>query len=287
MEESVEKEPLSPKFLSLSSGSSGNCYFLGRFRGRECVDGILIDAGVSLRRLKAVFADEGISLDCIRAVLVTHDHMDHIRSLASYCKKLHKPVCTSRVISEALCGKSYCLSGLGVTPRVLEEDVSNEVAGFGVRYFIVPHDATQTVGYYIEVPLEDSLHRFFIMTDAGRVTDEAVRFASMAETVVFESNYDVDMLLAGPYTAQLKQRIMDGNGHLSNDECASALKRFCHSGLRNLFLCHLSENNNTPRRSYETVAAALEELCVEGKSKRGAVALRPLPRTVSSGIISL
>ncbi|MGN0190430.1 MAG: MBL fold metallo-hydrolase, partial [Candidatus Cryptobacteroides sp.] len=247
-----ENENLRPVFLSLSSGSSGNCYFLGRFMGRECVDGILIDAGVSLRRLKTLLAEEDISTDCIHAVLVTHDHMDHIRSLASYCKKLRKPVWTSRSIAAALSGRTYSLEGTGVTPGVLEEGVWNDVAGFGVRYFIVPHDATQTVGYYIKVPLEGRDHRFFIMTDAGRVTDEAVQFAARAETVVFESNYDMDMLLGGTYPAELKRRIMDGSGHLSNDECASAIKRFCHNGLRNIFLCHLSENNNTPRCAWET-----------------------------------
>ena len=152
---------------------------------------------------------------------------------------------------------------------------------------MVPHDASQTIGYYIKVPLDCGEHTFFIMTDAGRVTDEAVEYASKAETVVFESNYDMDMLLQGPYPADLKRRIMDGNGHLSNDECASAVKRFCHKGLRNLFLCHLSENNNTPRLAFDTTAAALEELCRNSRIEKGAVCLRPLPRTSSSGLIWL
>ncbi len=285
--ELFENEELRPGFLSLSSGSSGNCYFLGRFRGSKCEGGILIDAGVSLRRLKKILFDEGISTDCIEAVLVTHDHMDHIRSLASYCKKLCKPVWTSRTIAAALSGKTYYLADMGVVPGILGEGEWNAIAGFGVRYFVVPHDASQTIGYYIKVPLDCGEHTFFIMTDAGRVTDEAVEYASKAETVVFESNYDMDMLLQGPYPADLKRRIMDGNGHLSNDECASAVKRFCHKGLRNLFLCHLSENNNTPLLAFDTTAAALEELCRNSRIEKGAVCLRPLPRTSSSGLIWL
>lgn len=283
---------ISLKFLSLSSGSSGNCYFLGRFTGGgECLGGILIDAGVSLRRLKTILWDNGLGIDDIAAVLVTHDHRDHVRSLASYCKKIYKPVWTSDVLSEALAGHSLHLSELGVIPNVLRKGEWNSIGDFSVRYFVVPHDATQTVGYAIRIPLgggvqsctpaEGSCRQFFIMTDAGRVTDEAIAFARESDTVVFESNYDVDMLIAGPYTHELKMRISGGNGHLSNDECAAAVRRFWHPGLRNLFLCHLSENNNTPRLAYDAVRAALDSV------SDGTTALRPLPRTTPTDLILL
>ncbi len=283
---------ISLKFLSLSSGSSGNCYFLGRFAGGgECLGGILIDAGVSLRRLKTILWDNGLGIDDIAAVLVTHDHRDHVRSLASYCKKIYKPVWTSDVLSEALAGHSLHLSELGVIPNVLRKGEWNSIGDFSVRYFVVPHDATQTVGYAIRIPLGDgvqsctpaegSCRQFFIMTDAGRVTDEAIAFARESDTVVFESNYDVDMLIAGPYTHELKMRISGGNGHLSNDECAAAVCRFWHPGLRNLFLCHLSENNNTPRLAYDAVRAALDSV------SDGTTALRPLPRTTPTDLILL
>ena len=148
-----------------------------------------------------------------------------------------------------------------------------------VRYFIVPHDATQTVGYAIEV----AGHKFVIMTDVGRMTDEAVEFARQADTVVVESNYDMDMLMSGPYTHELKMRIVQGCGHLSNDECASAVKRFWHSGLKNIFLCHLSENNNTRQLAADCTGAALAEIGVE----KGTVALRCLPREYPSQIFTL
>ncbi|MBQ2112983.1 MAG: MBL fold metallo-hydrolase, partial [Bacteroidales bacterium] len=155
----------------------------------------------------------------------------------------------------------------------------NEVAGMKVRYFVVPHDATQTVGYAIMV----EGHIFVIMTDIGRMTDEAVEFARQADTVVVESNYDMDMLMSGPYTYELKMRIVQGCGHLSNDECASAIKRFWHPGLRNIFLCHLSENNNTHDLAYRSAAGALGELGVE----KGTVALRCLPRQYPSQMYEL
>ena len=253
------------KFMSLSSGSCGNCYFLGTENGA-----ILIDAGVSLRRLKKVLQEYGLDTDSFSAVLVTHDHLDHIRHLGSFCKRLHKPVHTTSVIHNALARHTFTAPTIGPCRNILREGEWNEVAGMKVRYFEVPHDATQTVGYAIEV----EGHKFVIMTDVGRMTDEAVEFASQADTVVVESNYDMDMLLQGPYTYELKMRIVQGCGHLSNDECASAIKRFWHQGLKNLFLCHLSENNNTHDLAYRASAEALKTLGVE----KGTVALRCLPR---------
>lgn len=262
------------KFMSLSSGSCGNCYYLGTAEG-----GILIDAGVSLRRLKKTLLENGLDMDSFSAILVTHDHLDHIRHLGSFCKKLCRPVYTTGVIHGALAKHTFTAPTITPCRRVLNENEWNEVAGMKIRYFVVPHDATQTVGYAIEV----NGHKFVIMTDVGRMTDEAVEFARQADTVVVESNYDMDMLMGGPYTHELKMRIVQGCGHLSNDECASAVKRFWHKGLKNIFLCHLSENNNTRQLAAECTAAALDEIGVE----KGTVALRCLPREYPSQIFTL
>ena len=151
--------------------------------------------------------------------------------------------------------------------------------GFEVRYFVVPHDATQTVGYAIRV----EGHKFVIMTDIGHMTEEALAFASQADTVVIESNYDMDMLISGPYPHELKMRICQGHGHLSNEECAAAIMKFWHPGLRNLFLCHMSENNNTPDLAYDSARKALESLGVES----GSVNLRALPRRLPSPLMIL
>ena len=262
------------KFMSLSSGSCGNCYYLGTEK-----NGIVIDAGVSLRRLKKVLQGYDLTFDSFSVVLVTHDHLDHIRHLGSFCKRLNKPVYTTETIHGALARHTFTAPTIAPCRRILAEGEWNEVAGMKVRYFIVPHDATQTVGYAIEV--ED--RRFVIMTDVGRMTDEAVDFARQADTVVVESNYDMDMLMSGPYTYELKMRIVQGCGHLSNDECASAIRRFWHPGLRNIFLCHLSENNNTHDMAYRCSADALKEIGVE----KGTVALRCLPRQYPSQMYTL
>ena len=262
------------KFMSLSSGSCGNCYYLGTENG-----GIIIDAGVSLRRLKKVLQEYDMDMDAFSAVLVTHDHLDHIRHLGSFCKRLTKPVYTAKTIHDALARHTFTAPTIGPCRRILEEGEWNEVAGMKVRYFVVPHDATQTVGYAIEV----DGRKFVMMTDIGRMTDEAVEYARQADTVVIESNYDMDMLMSGPYTYELKMRIVQGCGHLSNDECASALKRIWHPGLRNIFLCHLSENNNTHELAYRCSMAALQEIGVE----KGTVALRCLPRQYPSQMFEL
>ena len=261
--------------MSLSSGSCGNCYYLGSESG----GGILIDAGVSLRRLKKTLLENGLDMDSFSAVLVTHDHLDHIRHLGSFCKKLNRPVYTTDVIHGALARHTFTAPTIAPCRRVLKDGEWNEVAGMKVRYFVVPHDATQTVGYAIEI----DGRIFVIMTDVGRITDEAVQFARMADTVVVESNYDMDMLMSGPYTYELKMRIVQGCGHLSNDECASAIRRFWHEGLKNIFLCHLSENNNTRELAYGCSLEALTEMGVE----KGTVALRCLPREYPSQMFVL
>ncbi len=260
--------------MSFSSGSCGNCYYLGTEKG-----GILIDAGVSLRRLKKYLQEHNLTYDSFSAILVTHDHLDHIRHLGSFCKRLNKPVYTAKPIHDALARHTFTAPTIGPCRMVLSEDSWNEVGDFRVCYFVVPHDATQTVGYAIEV----EGYKFVIMTDVGRMTDEAVEYARQAETVVVESNYDIDMLMSGPYTHELKMRIVQGCGHLSNDECASAIRRFWHTGLKNIFLCHLSENNNTHDLAYRCSLEALQSLGVE----KGAVTLCCLPRQYPSQMFTL
>lgn len=267
------------EFMSFSSGSCGNCYLL-RYEGEDGTNhGIVIDAGVSLRRFKQALERNGLGLDSFDCVLMTHDHMDHMRHIGSFCKRLRKPVYATDVLHHALAYHRVAGPHIAECRRVLSGETWNDVGGFGVRYFVVPHDATQTVGYAI---LAGS-HKFVIMTDLGRMTDEAVNFALQADTVVVESNYDKDMLMSGAYTHDLKMRICRGNGHLSNDECASAIKRFWHPGLRNIFLCHLSENNNTPELAYRAARAALDSIGVP----TGEVNLQTLPRDYPSSLFRL
>ncbi len=271
------------RFMSFSSGSCGNCYYIGTDGDGDAIGprGLLIDAGVSLRRLKKHLEENGLSTDSFGALLVTHDHLDHIRHLGSYCKRLKKPVYTTGVIHGALARHTFTAEHIGGCRKMLEEGRWNMIDGIRVRAFVVPHDATQNVGYAIEI----DGHKFVIMTDIGRMTDEAVSFARQADTVVMESNYDMDMLMSGPYTHELKMRIVQGNGHLSNDECASAIRRIAHPGLRHIFLCHLSENNNTPKLAFDCASAALSRH--PALDAGSPPTLRCLPRTYPSPLFVL
>ena len=259
------------RFQSFSSGSSGNCYYLGTYQG-----GILIDAGVGIRTLKTDLARIGLTYDHIAAVLVTHDHADHIRSLGSYCKRLGKPVWMTRTLSKALAIHWSTGQYLGPVLQVLPDEGPAEIVPGRVfaTPFVVPHDATQTVGYNIEF---DGC-RFVIMTDVGAMTEEALGYAREASTVVVEANYDPVMLRNGSYPRELQDRIRGGHGHLSNGETAQAIRDFMHEGLRNVFLCHLSANNNTPELALEATRPA-----VEGTGVR----IEALPRTSPSAFFEL
>jgi len=282
------------KFFSLSSGSCGNCYFIcSEEPGREPA-GILIDAGVSIRKLKKALSDKSYSPGSFSSILVTHDHLDHIRHLGSFCKNLCKPVYATPVLHAALASHTFTKDHIASCWRELSPEEWNEIipARVSARCFIVPHDATQTVGYALSI----DGYSLVIMTDIGRMTEEALHYASQADTVVIESNYDMDMLIAGPYTHELKMRICQGNGHLSNDECAAAIRQFYTPRLKHIFLCHLSENNNTPDRAYRCAVDALGQTGLRPVSRNSwlltgpegrTVTLRTLPRRTPSQLFTL
>lgn len=240
------------RFLSLSSGSNGNCYY---FSDGEMA--FLIDLGIGTRTVKNRLAEHGLSIDSIAAVFVTHDHFDHIKSLGTFTERFHKPVYLTRTLDAAL-RHNFCTSGrLKGCVRYLDEGCELAVGErLRITAFVVPHDATQTVGYHFLFGGE----RFTVMTDLGEVTDEAVSYASKADHLIVESNYDVDMLMQGPYSPELKHRILTQHGHLSNEQTSSLLRRCHHAGLRHVFLCHLSANNNTPDIAFATAKKTLESI---------------------------
>ena len=284
----------SVRFKSFSSGSCGNCYFLGLEEDGVWTDAVLVDAGVSLRAVKRELLNEHIPLSCIKAMLVTHDHFDHIRSLGSYCKYLKLPVWATPELLTAMSYHSYTLEHLAAVRCPLERNVWNDIIPgvLSARYFVVPHDASQTVGYGIRL----AGLNFVIMTDLGRMTAEALSFASHAHVVVVESNYDREMLMNGSYPYELKMRISQGNGHLSNDECADAVRRFYHKDLTHLFLCHLSENNNTPELAIKATSDALADIGLLPSYERSSyfaseegdsIVMQPLPRRTPSRLFTL
>jgi len=258
------------RFLSLSSGSNANCYYLGN--GKR---GLLIDIGVGVRTLKKRLAEHDISFDNIDMVLVTHDHIDHIRSLGSFTQRHQKPVFATETLHKALSTHFCTRDSLSGCVNILEEDLCFKSGEIEITTFAVPHDASQTLGYHI---VFDGV-RFTFLTDIGYPTEVAIKYASMANHLIVEANYDIDMLLSGPYPQSLKMRILEDTGHLSNDQTASLVRRAFHSELKSIHLAHLSRYNNTPKLAFQTVSDALCELGVRVGED---VILNCLPRTDSS-----
>lgn len=262
------------RFLSFSSGSCGNCSLLMCDEG-----GVMIDSGVGIRSVKKVLEANHLDFNCFQSIIITHDHGDHIHALGSFCKRLKKPVWATELVHGALSRHPYTRLEIPSCRKILSEGWNPVAPGIEAHAFVVPHDATETVGYAIR--LEGRL--FVLMTDLGHVTEEALQWASEADSVVIESNFDVDMLLGGSYPYYLKMRICQGAGHLSNDACCDAIRRFMHPGLRNLFLCHLSGNNNTPQLAFDHAADTLRKLDVP----EGSINLRVLQRGIPSPLLLL
>lgn len=246
------------KFMSLSSGSSGNCYYLEA--GRKA---ILIDAGIPVRTIQKNLRENGLSFDKIMGLLITHDHTDHIRSAGSIGELYHIPVYATKAVHGGM-ERNYGMSKklTSASRRNIERDVEIQLPGtfFKVTPFMVPHDSTDNVGYYIEVGEEgETPVRFCLVTDCGYITSDIKEYLKKADHIVVESNHDIDMLMHGPYPQYLKQRVRGEGGHLSNMECADLIHDIYHKSLKHLFLCHLSHENNTPDIAYRSAEDALRK----------------------------
>lgn len=175
-------------FISLASGSSGNCYYIGTE-----TYGILIDAGIAVRTIKKSLKEVGIGMEMIRAVFITHDHADHIKAVGGLGEKLHIPVYTTARIHEGI-NKSYCMTEkLYTSVRYLEKRQPMQLEDFRIESFEVPHDGTDNVGYCIEIDGKV----FSFLTDLGEITPTAAQFIRKANYLILEANYDDEMLRMG------------------------------------------------------------------------------------------
>ena len=236
------------KFISLASGSSGNCYFIG-----TDAYGILVDAGIGIRTIKKHLKDLGIGLDRIRAVLITHDHADHIKAVGHLGEKFGIPIYSTPEIHIGI-NKSYCVTEkLSTSVRYLSKGTQIQIEDFRITAFEVPHDGTDNVGYCIEVDGKT----FSFLTDLGHITSTAAEYICKANYLILEANYDEEMLKMGSYPQYLKERIAGSNGHMSNRETAEFLAENINEGLKYIWLCHLSKDNNHPELAYKTVELLL------------------------------
>lgn len=259
------------KFISFGSGSSGNCYYL-----YDGTTAILIDIGIGTRALKKHFHDYGLRfVDGFNAILVTHDHADHIKSVGSLSKKFDIPVYATQRVHEGM-DRNYCMR-CKISQRnrhIIEPNKMFSIGDFVISPFHVPHDSSDNAGYMIE---HDGII-FSILTDVGHITEEMKSIIRQSNFLVIESNYDSQMLATGPYPPYLQHRISCGSGHLSNMQCAQALAENYSEKLRHIWLCHLSEENNKPELAKATIIKTLGDAGIEvGKDVNVDILRRKLP----------
>lgn len=239
------------KFLSLGSGSSGNCYYLG-----TDTYSILIDAGVGIRTIKKIFKEYSLSLSTVRAVFITHDHADHIKAAGHLAGKHNIPIYSTHEVHQGM-RRSYCMTEKidNAHAKFINKGETITVEDFEITCFEVPHDGTDNVGYTIRIDGKT----FSFLTDIGHITETAAAHIVQSNYLVLEANYDKTMLQIGPYPQYLKERIAGPNGHLCNADAAQFLAENYPQGLKYLWLCHLSKDNNHPELALKTVEMALAE----------------------------
>ncbi len=228
---------------TLFSGSSGNSVYI-----RSGTSEILIDAGMSARRINAALAELDSSLARIDAVFVTHEHIDHSRGIETISK--HYPAKIH--ITEGSAPYIRCAEGRAIihTPvfscRVGEVEISS---------FTTSHDSNMSVGFTLAAP--DI--KVGLATDLGYMTVSIINKLAECDAVILEANHDVGMLERGPYPYSLKKRILSKRGHLSNFDCARCAVYLAEHGVKKILLAHLSDINNTPKAALDEVQNALEQ----------------------------
>lgn len=230
------------EFYTLASSSSGNAALV-----RSGETSILLDAGISARRIAQALSLLGMTPEDLDAILITHEHSDHVNGIATMTKKYAIPVYASR-------GTAHFLPQAGGALRIFEAGDALIVGELAIQSFRTSHDAADSVDYRIDAP-DGSLGA---LTDTGYVTDDAVKALTGVDLLLLEANHDVGMLQCGPYPYHLKRRILGEHGHLSNEAAADFALHCVKNGTSDILLAHLSAENNTPEAAEYAVARKLQ-----------------------------
>lgn len=232
------------RIVTFASGSTGNCCLVS--------DGgvnVLIDAGISARRIVQGLGVLGLAPQDVCGVLITHEHSDHISGLPVLVKRTGMRIFAPSELGEVL---KRVKPELSESIDYIPHDGGLCVGDVRITAFPTPHDASASFGYRIE-----GSEVFAFATDTGHISDELLEGLQGADTVVIEANHDKVMLKNGPYPPLLKQRVLSKHGHLSNDDCAKLACLLADSGTRQIILGHLSQQNNTPEAAETAVSEAL------------------------------
>ena len=238
------------KFCSLYSGSSGNCYYIN-------IDGkrILLDVGISLKKIREALEGLDENIENIDAILITHEHSDHIQGLKMLCKKHDINIyMTDKTKIEIQC----------LVDTINEENIVTFKAGdkfdigcANIKSVKISHDAIDPVMYTFK---DKNDNKISIFTDVGEITDTILENIKGSKLAVIEANYEENLLRLSRYPSYLKKRIMGKYGHLSNEEAGFLAKELVKNGTKKILLGHLSKENNTDIIAYQTIQNALNFL---------------------------
>ena len=238
------------RVVTFASGSGGNCTLVS---DNNCH--ILIDAGISARRIVNGLKEYSITPDMLSGILITHEHSDHIAGIKTLIKNYNIPIFAPRTVGNYL---AYSIAGVEDCLQELIPGEETGIGSFGVLPFSTPHDTPQSVGYRIT-----GSKIFGFCTDCGHLTDEVIGGLLGCDAAVIEANHDVEMLISGPYHPNLKRRILSDNGHLSNEACAELACKMFKSGTKHFILGHMSRENNLPSQALKVIKAALLNECAQ------------------------
>jgi len=236
------------RFCSLSSGSSGNCQYIETDRMK-----VLVDAGRSGKRIEILLSSIGVSIEDIDCILVTHEHIDHVKGIGVLSRRYDIPIFANEKTW------TYMSHLIGEVQekniKIIQSNKSFQLRDLGIQPFSTFHDAADPVGYcfyYKNIKMS-------IMTDTGWVNDEMKKTIKGSDLYVIESNHDLKMLKEGSYPWHLKKRILSTRGHLSNVDAGRVLSEVLKGKGETVLLAHLSKENNIPSLAYETVSKYVEE----------------------------
>lgn len=232
----------------LSSGSSGNCIFIRAGKSK-----ILVDCGITGKAAKAGLDSLGISPLELDAIIVTHEHIDHISGVGILCRRYSIPVYATLGTWKAMINSVGKIDPLLI--RYIAAEVPFEINGALLYPFSTSHDAAESIG----LVFSNGKKYGAVATDLGTVTKHIYELLSKCSIIMIEANHDETMLIRGTYPQKLKERILSDSGHLSNKLCGTLCAKLVREGsLKKIMLGHLSSDNNTPHLAYETVSNSIK-----------------------------
>ena len=238
------------KLMTISSGSSGNSSYVGTDNTT-----ILVDVGNSMKNIVSALEGIGISGKDVDAILITHEHIDHIKGLGILARKYNVPIyATYGTIDGIMTFKSLGTFDYNLF-HPIKNDASFEIGDITINTRSISHDANDPTCYNFT----DGKSKISIATDFGTYDSFMVDFLSESDAMVIESNHDVRMLEVGPYPFPLKQRILSDKGHISNETSGRLIKQLLNNHLKHISLGHLSDKNNYPDLAYETVKQEISD----------------------------